>query len=115
MRLICSTIGGGGVSDADIEDETEGPVTEHEWEGSQKNKNENVGEIEETRELSEIEVSAHELYKFETHPNFMLIITVTPLNAKQEVGRVHLTATMMAPLMTEKYSEKVDVKDNWKF
>ncbi len=51
----------GGASDADVEDETEEIITEHEWEGSQKNEDDHAGTLEGNGENSEIEVSAHEL------------------------------------------------------
>ena len=64
-------------SDADVEDEAEEPTMEHEWEGTQKDESEHAEE--ETKEASEIEVSAHDLYEFRSQSNFMTMMMVKPL------------------------------------
>jgi hypothetical protein len=96
-----------------VEDEAEEPTMEHEWEGTQKDESEHAEE--ETKEASEIEVSAHDLYEFRSQSDFMTMMTVKPLSNKQEIKNDHVTATVVTPLTKEERPGRVEAKDNWKF
>ena len=83
--------------------------------GCQSGCTDHTGTLEGNGENSKIEVSAHELYEFESRSDFMSMITVLPLKTKKETIEEHVAATIVVPLTKEGHSEEMEARDNRKF